>query len=124
MMNEIDTVRRMYDAYNARQMDAALAGLHVDVEWDGGSEGMLHGKQAVERHWRSQWQGADAKVYIQMSAWENSSLVLQVTLDTETPHGASKQQIQNVITFRDGLVASLRIKQPHASGERPATEKS
>ena len=63
-MNEIDTVRRMYDAYNARQMDAALADLHADVEWDGGAEGMLHGKEAVERHWRSQWRDADAKVYI------------------------------------------------------------
>ena len=124
MMNEIDTVRRMYDAYNARQMDDALAGLHVDVEWDGGSEGMLHGKQAVERHWRSQWQDVDAKVYIRSRAWKNSSLVLQVGLEVATSRGVSEQRIQNVITFRDGLVASLRIEQPHPSGERPATEKS
>ena len=112
MMNELDTVHQMYDAYNARQMDAALTGLHAKVDWDGGAEGMLHGKEAVERHWRSQWQDADAKVYIRSSAWENSSLVLQVTLKTGTPHGASEQQIQNVVTFKDGLVASLRIKQP------------
>jgi hypothetical protein len=112
MMNEIDTVRRMYDAYNARQMDAALADLHADVEWDGGAEGMLHGKEAVERHWRSQWRDVDAKVYIQSSAWKNSSLVLQVRLEVATPRGVSEQHIQNAITFSDGLVASLRIKQP------------
>jgi drug/metabolite transporter (DMT)-like permease len=123
MMNEIETVRRMYDAYNARQIDAALAGLHVDVEWDGGAEGMLHGKQAVERHWRSQWQEVDAKVYIGLSAWKNSSLVLQVRLEIATPRGAREQQIQNVITFRDGLVASMRIIPPRGAGERPATEK-
>jgi hypothetical protein len=86
-MSEIETVRRMYDAFNARRMDAALAGLHVDVGWDGGSEGMLHGKQAVERHWRSQWQEVDAKVYIGSSAWKNSSLVLQVRLEIATPQG-------------------------------------
>ena len=124
MMSEIDTVRRMYDAFNARQMDAGLAGLHVDVEWDGGPEGMLHGKQAVERHWRSQWREVDAKVYIGSSAWKNSSLVLEVRLEIATPQGASEQQIQNVITFRDGLVASMRIIPPHGAGERPATEKS
>ena len=68
-MEREDAVRSTYDAYNARDLPRALAHLSADVEWDDGEGNMLHGKDAVARHWADQWRRADAKVEIEHLAW-------------------------------------------------------
>ena len=51
MLKRDDAVRSTYDAYNARDLPRALANLSADVDWDDGEGNMLHGKDAVARHW-------------------------------------------------------------------------
>src|SRR4029450_9597683 len=55
MMRREDAIRSTYAAYNARDLLRALANLSADVDWDDGEGNMLHGKDAVARHWADQW---------------------------------------------------------------------
>lgn len=46
----------LYDAFNARDIEAVLARLAPDVMWPNGWEGgMLHGRDAVRDYWLRQW---------------------------------------------------------------------
>jgi len=48
---------RLYDAFNRRDVEGAVAGLHPDVQWPNGWEGgWLHGREAVRTYWLRQWQ--------------------------------------------------------------------
>ena len=53
----------LYAAFNARDIDAALAGMHPEVDWPNGWEGgRVHGRDAVRDYWTRQWQALDSRV--------------------------------------------------------------
>jgi ketosteroid isomerase-like protein len=110
MMKREDVVRSTYDAYNARDLPRALANLSADVEWDDGEGNMLHGKDAVARHWADQWRQADAKVEIEHLVWQGSELRLSVRLDSRAPDGSrGRQRLRNTIAFAGDLILAMRI---------------
>ena len=110
MMTREDAVRSTYDAYNARDLPRALANLSADVDWDDGEGNMLHGKDAVARHWADQWRQADARVEIEHLAWQGSELRLAVRLDVRKPDGSRGQQpLANTLSFAGELIRTMRI---------------
>jgi ketosteroid isomerase-like protein len=109
-MEREDAVRSTYDAYNARDLPRALAHLSADVEWDDGAGNMLHGKDAIARHWAGQWRQADAKVEIEQLSWQGGELRLAVRLDVRKLDGSRGQQpLANTISFAGGLIRAMRI---------------
>jgi len=49
-------IKRIYERFNARDMDAVLAVLADDVVWANGMEGgHVHGREAVRDYWTRQW---------------------------------------------------------------------
>lgn len=56
MNSEIALVKRMYDCFNARDIDGVLAVLADDVAWANGMDGgYVHGREAVREYWTRQW---------------------------------------------------------------------
>jgi ribosomal protein S18 acetylase RimI-like enzyme/ketosteroid isomerase-like protein len=56
-------LRRAYEAFNARDIDGALATMHADVDWPNGMEGgRLHGHREVREYWRRQFDLIDSLV--------------------------------------------------------------
>ena len=56
MENNIEVLRRMYDSFNARDIDGVLAQLADDVTWANGMDGgYVHGHEAVRDYWTRQW---------------------------------------------------------------------
>jgi hypothetical protein len=48
MSNEVDLLKRVYDRFNTRDIEAVLAVLHEDVIWANGMEGgHVHGRDEV-----------------------------------------------------------------------------
>ena len=39
MSDEVELLKRVYDRFNARDMEAVLAAMHEDVTWANGMEG-------------------------------------------------------------------------------------
>jgi len=54
--SSIELIRRAYQAFNARDIDGALATMQPDVEWPNGMEGgTVHGHAGVRQYWTRQW---------------------------------------------------------------------
>jgi ketosteroid isomerase-like protein len=53
-------LRRAYEAFNARDIEGALATMQPDVDWPNGMEGRrVHGHQEVRDYWQRQFTSID-----------------------------------------------------------------
>ena len=63
-MSDAETLmRKVYAAFNAREIDAMLAVFHPQVDWANGMDGgHVHGLDAVRAYWTRQWTMIDPRV--------------------------------------------------------------
>ena len=60
---EIELLRAAYAAFNARDIDAALALMTLDVAWPRAFKGgVVQGPQAVRAYWMEQWSEINPRV--------------------------------------------------------------
>jgi hypothetical protein len=60
---DVPMLRAAYDAFNARDIDAAVAAMAPDVAWPRAFKGgFAHGHDGVRAYWTEQWTEIDAKV--------------------------------------------------------------
>ena len=56
-------LRRAYEAFNARDVEAALALMHSDVDWPNAIKGgRVHGHDALRAYWAGQFATIDPRV--------------------------------------------------------------
>jgi hypothetical protein len=56
-------LRRAYEAFNARDIDGALATMHANVDWPNAMEGgRVHGHREVREYWERQFESIDSQV--------------------------------------------------------------
>ena len=61
MPSDTELLERLYDRFNARDIEAALATMHPDVIWANGLEGgHVHGHDGVRDYWTRQWAMMDS----------------------------------------------------------------
>lgn len=81
---QIDTglLEHLYDSFNTRDIDAALAIMHPDVEWANGLDGgHVHGHDGVRDYWTRQWKSMDSLAKpISFSVRADGALTAQVHL--------------------------------------------
>jgi putative hydrolase of HD superfamily len=106
-------LERLYQAFNARDVETVLAGLHREVQWANGLEdGWVRGIDALRSYWIRQWETLDPRVVparfdvdgegrlvvtVHQVIYDRAGLVLH---DTFVRHG---------YRFEDGLVRSMEI---------------
>jgi hypothetical protein len=107
-------IRRAYDAFNARDIDGALALLQPDVDWPNGMEGGRElGHDAVRAYWTRQWQLIDPHVEPEsFSDDEHGRVVVEVHQVVRDLDGAllADQRVQHVYTLLDGLIERMDIR--------------
>ena len=113
-MNGMIDINALYDAFNARDIDAVLACLHPDVSWPNGWEGgRLHGRDAVRDYWLRQWAAINPTVtpmgYTLESEGRTAVHVHQIVRALE---GAvlSRSDVIHVYRAVDGLIQSMEIR--------------
>jgi ketosteroid isomerase-like protein len=63
MSDEVDLLKRVYDRFNARNIETVLAAMHEDVVWANGMEGgYVNGRDQVRNYWTRQWAMIDPHV--------------------------------------------------------------
>jgi SnoaL-like domain len=63
MPDEVELVGRLYDSFNARDMEILLSAMQEDVIWANGMEGgHVHGREGVRSYWTRQWAMIDPRV--------------------------------------------------------------
>jgi hypothetical protein len=108
-----ELLRRAYEAFNARDVDAALALMHPEVDWPNGMEGgRVLGRAAVREYWTRQFEVIDSRVEPEGFTTDAEGRVVvdvhQVVRDT-AGELLSDGRVEHVYTIRDGLVERMEI---------------
>jgi ketosteroid isomerase-like protein len=103
-----------YAAFNARDIDAALAAMHPDVEWPNGMEGgYVHGHEEVRRYWTRQWALIDPHVEpLRFTCDDTGRVVIDVKQVVRDLAGAVliDTVVRHAYLIEDGLVRSMEIR--------------
>lgn len=118
MVTERQLIEKAYAAFNARDIDAALAAMHVDVVWPNGMEGgVVHGHDGVREYWTRQWRIIDPHVEpLRFETNEAGRTVVDVHQVVRDPAGniIVDEMVQHVYSIEDGLVRSMDIRELQA----------
>jgi hypothetical protein len=108
-------LRRAYAAFNARDIDAALALMHPDVDWPNGMEGgRERGHAAVRAYWTKQFAMIDSHVEpVGFERDEDGRIAVDVHQVVRDLAGdvVSDGRMRHVYTFEDGLVVRMNIEE-------------
>jgi NAD(P)-dependent dehydrogenase (short-subunit alcohol dehydrogenase family)/ketosteroid isomerase-like protein len=86
-------VRRAYEAFNNRAIDAGVALMDPEVDWPNVPEGgFVHGQEQVRQHWREQFGQVDPHI--------------EVADTTEKPDGRVEARVRQIVRRRDGTELS------------------
>jgi hypothetical protein len=113
MADKIDLITRMYVAFNARDVDAALSAMQPNVCWPNGWEGgYVNGQGAVKEYWYRQWAAINStatpksfeilpdgrvKAHVQTCAWDHGG---NLVFD---------QAVDHIYSFDGELIQSMEI---------------
>jgi hypothetical protein len=116
LSQEEQLLRRAYEAFNARDVDGALALMHPDVDWPNGMEGGRElGHDAVRAYWTRQFGMIDSHVEpVGFDSDADGRVVVDVHQVVRDLDGEllSDGLVQHVYTFRNGLVTHMEIREP------------
>jgi ketosteroid isomerase-like protein len=91
MADNIEVLKRIYDRFNARDIDGVLAVLADDVAWANGLDGgHVHGLEAVREYWTRQWTIVSPHVEpVSFTETADSSVVVEVQQSVRDLEGSS-----------------------------------
>jgi ketosteroid isomerase-like protein len=109
-----ELLQRAYAAFNARDLDGALATMKPDVVWPNGMEGgVVHGHQGVRAYWTRQWGMINPHVdpvgFTQNESGQIAVSVHQVAKDL-SGNVLLDRMVEHVYTLKDGLIQSMDIR--------------
>jgi ketosteroid isomerase-like protein len=109
----LELLQRAYEAFNARDIEAALALMHDDVDWPNGMEGgRVSGRDAVRSYWKRQFTLIDSHVEpMGFTEAGDGRVAVDVLQTVRDPHGVvlSEGRVTHVYTLRDDLVVRMDI---------------
>jgi hypothetical protein len=110
--DELALLRRAYEAFNARDIDAVLALMQPGLDWPNAMEGKReHGHEAVRAYWTRQLALVDSRV--DPIAFEQEVVAAHVHQLVRDLEGGvlSDTFVRHAYTFRDGLVSRMDVSQ-------------
>jgi ketosteroid isomerase-like protein len=118
---DVETLlRRCYGAFNARDLEGALALMHPDVTWPNGWEGgWVNGRDGVRDYWQRQWAAIDPSVEpraFSTDAEGRISVSVHAIVRDLTGKVLSDQTVQHVYEMQDGLVRRMEIRSHSGAG--------
>lgn len=123
-MSETHTqvIKRIYDRFNARDIDGVLIELADDVAWANGMEGgHVYGREAVRDYWTRQW--AAVSPHVEPVAFQTTDdgvvavEVIQSVFDLDgqplrgQTHGLKDKTVMHIFRIESGKIARFDIKE-------------
>jgi len=110
-----DLLKRAYAAFNARDLEGALATMNSDVVWPNGMEGgVVHGLDGVRAYWTRQWAMINPHVDpVAFTEEESGRIAVNVHQVVRDLSGSVllDRMVEHVYTLRDGLIQSMDIRE-------------
>ena len=113
--SKVALLRRAYEAFNARELEAALATMKTDVEWPNGMEGgTVHGHIGVREYWTRQWKVLNPHVEPKKFATDATGRVVvevhQIVRDL-TGKELLNRTVEHVYSIVGGLIQNMEIRE-------------
>jgi hypothetical protein len=115
-MSDRDLLINIYQAFNARDIDAILAVMHPDVDWPNGWEGgRVHGHLGVRDYWTRQWMAIDPHVEpVDFSTDEIGRTIVKAHQVVRDLNGnvTSDGTVEHAYLIEGGLIKRMDIINP------------
>jgi ribosomal protein S18 acetylase RimI-like enzyme len=106
-------LHRAYAAFNARDIDGALAMMHANVDWPNGMEGgRLHGHREVREYWRRQFDLIDSRVEpLRIEQRPDGQMVVTVhqVVRDRVGNVISENTVEHWYAISEGLIERMDI---------------
>lgn len=110
-----DLLQKAYAAFNARDIDGALATMSPNVVWPNGMEGgTVHGHDGVRAYWTRQWGMIDPHVDpVSFTEDESGRIIVDVHQVVRDLSGKVllDRMVQHIYTLKGGLIQSMDIRE-------------
>ncbi len=110
---EIELLRAAYAAFNARDIDAALALMTADVIWPRAFKGgFVRGPEEVRAYWTEQWSEIDGQVEpISFYLEETGRILVDVHQVVRDLAGAvlADERVGHRFTLEGGLIQAMEV---------------
>ena len=114
MSAEVELLKRVYDRFNARDMETVLAAMDEDVLWANGMEGgHVCGRDGVRSYWTRQWATVDPHVEpVDIAKGPDGEFVVEVHQIVRDLKGnlLADQMVGHVFRFESGLIKRFDIR--------------
>lgn len=114
MSSDTELLKRLYDRFNARDMEALLATMHSDVIWANGMEGgHVRGQDGVRNYWTRQWATIDPHVEpVSFSTTAGDTTIVEVHATVRDLNGKllSDKMVGHIFRIDDGLIKRFDIR--------------
>lgn len=109
-----DRLRALYQAFNARDLDAVTSAMTEDVEWPNGWEGgRLVGRDDVRHYWERQWAAVrPTAVVTSVQERPDGSVAVRVRQVFRDAHGTvlDRSEVVHVHEFAGNLVRRMHVE--------------
>lgn len=116
---EIELLRAAYAAFNARDIDEALALMTPDVAWPKAFKGgFVRGPEEVRAYWTEQWSEIDPHVEpVSFYPGEDGRILVDVHQVVRDLAGAvlADEHVGHLFTLKQGLIQAMEVDQPPSS---------
>ena len=121
MNDAIEVVKRLYDCFNARDIDGVLSALTADVAWANGMDGgHVHGHEGVRQYWARQWALVSPRVEpVSVDRAADGSIVVEVIQTVRDlqgrpvqgqTHSLRDRRVGHVFQFHESKVSRFDIR--------------
>jgi hypothetical protein len=114
MVDAVELVTRLYERFNARDMETLLSAMHEDVLWANGMEGgHVRGRDGVRDYWTRQWAMVDPHVEpLAFSTGPDGEVLVDVHQVVRDLNGAllADRCVGHAFRLEEGLVRRFDIR--------------
>jgi hypothetical protein len=114
MPDQVALLKRVYDWFNARDIESCLAAMHDDVIWANGMEGgHVHGRGEVRAYWTRQWAMIDPRVEpVEFSSGMEGEIAVEVHAVVRDSNGTvlDDKMVGHVFRIENGLIKRFDIR--------------
>lgn len=114
MSSQVELLKRVYDRFNARDIETVLAAMHEDVIWANGMEGgHVRGRNEVRKYWTRQWSMIDPHVEpVKFASGPDGEVIVEVHQVVRDLNGnlLADKMVGHVFRIENGLVKRFDIR--------------
>lgn len=113
--SDVRVLKKAYAAFNARDLDAALATMQPNVEWPNGMEGgTVEGRNGVREYWTRQWSQINPHVDpVKFDVDGHGRIVVTVHQVVRDLSGAIllDRTVEHLYCLEDGLIRCMEVRE-------------